>query len=260
MSTARVRELGTYPVKSCEAIYHQDILVTKRGLHNDRKCMVVDPDGRMMTQREHPRMALIHPHDLIHEKTNIVRKVSVWKSVVSAYDQGDAAAEWLTNHLGTPCRLVQMVEGEVRKTKRGDGLMHFADGYSILGTSVESLGDLNSRAASRVPMDRFRANIVFEGGNPFEEDTWRRIRIGGGVELVGETLCARCSIPSINQDTAERGKEPGMTLAKYRRAQHITAPEWKLPYPSNVYFGRNFVVAIIGVIEVGMEVEILETD
>ncbi len=280
MSRIRVKEIATFPVKSCGGIWQKEADVTKRGLFNDRTFMVVDEQGRMMTQREHPRMALISVGQsgsfvgtldfpgvlkgntfLWHEVGGFdERVVVVGKNTFRAFDQGDDVANWLSARLETPCRLVRMVDAEVRKTKSGEGQVAFADDYPILGTSVESLEDLNSRMTSPVPNNRFRMNIEFEGGDPFEEDILRRIRIGGVVELVGETLCGRCGIPQIHQDTSEVGKEPAATLFKYRRPQHINTAPWKLPYPKKVYFGRNFNVARTGKIAVGMEVEVLEID
>lgn len=276
----KVSNIITYPVKSCQGIWWIESPVNNRGLLYDRAFMIVDEDGRMMTQREYPRMCLIsvgqpETHlavlgfpDVIdgavisltgrHDGEEMI--VSVWKDSILAYDQGDHAAQWLENCLGTPCRLVRMANDEVRKTRLGEGQVGFADGYPFLGISEASLDDLNGRMKSPIPLDRFRPNIVFEGCEPFAEDHWRRIRIGN-VELVGETLCARCNIPTINQATAVGGKEPSATLAKYRRVKHLLhTPEWKTPYPASVYFGRNFNVASTGLIKVGMEVEVLEED
>ncbi|HET9130063.1 MAG TPA: MOSC N-terminal beta barrel domain-containing protein, partial [Terriglobia bacterium] len=249
---------------------------TKRGLLHDRAFMVIDENGTMMTQREHPQMCLIDLYQhglqitlgdsygsretfLLGCNDSAEMTVKVWDDSVRAFDQGDEIARWLSVRLGR-CRLVRMPQDEIRNTRRGEGQVGFADGYPILGISEASLDDLNARMkTSSVSMDRFRPNIVFIGCARFEEDTWRRIRIGD-VELVGETLCARCEIPTTNQKTAERGKEPNTTLATFRRAKHIVAPAWKLPYPSKVYFGRNFNIASTGRVEVGMEIEVIERD
>jgi uncharacterized protein YcbX len=75
-------------------------------------------------------------------------------------------------------------------------------------------------------MNRFRPNFVFTGGDPFEEDAWRNFSIGKN-RFIGVKPCARCAVPTINQDTAEKGIEPSATLATYRRRDN------------KVYFGQN---------------------
>ena len=277
----KIKAIITYPVKSCGGVSWFQAYAIKRGLSTDREFLVVDKNWRMMTQREYPTMCLIDIYTrptvghaslgfpgagriflpLFAQKKNYDEVVvSIWDDKVRAYDQGGLLADWFTARLRTECRLVRMADEEVRKTRHGEGEVGFADGYPVLGISEASLDDLNARMkASSVSMDRFRPNIVFRGCEPFEEDTWRRIRIGD-VELVGETLCARCEVPTTNQKTAERGKEPSATLSKFRRVKHIVAPAWKLPYLSRVYFGRNFNISTFGRIDTNMEVEVIERD
>jgi uncharacterized protein YcbX len=263
MSQVRVSRISRFRIKSCKGSSHDEIEVTPRGLLDDRAFAIVDATGEVMTQRKYAKMALLNIGDgLLPEMADFAeREVTLRKKHnLRAVDQGDEVAEWLSAYLNTPCRLVRMADDEMRRPKTGEGQVAFADDYAILGASVESLGDLNNRMYSRIAMGQFRTNIDFEGGGAFEEDTWRRIRIGGVVDLVGETLCARCSMPQIDQATARIGKEPAATLFEYRRVEHINTAPWKLPYPDKVYFGRNFNVLTTGTIEVGMEVEILETD
>lgn len=284
MATIKLKEIATHTIKSCGVTEHNSVLVTKRGLLNDRIFMVVDPTGLGMTQREYPRMALINvgtvgtftgilgfaggsvgPTFSLQEAHGLVeRQVKVFKDhdPVSAFDQGDEVAAWLTDHLETPCRLVRMAEKEVRQTKRGEGEVALPDAYPILGVSTESQDDLNGRMDAPVSIKRLRANLIFKGGGPFSEDRWRRIRIDRRIDLIGETLCARCSMPLVDQETGEVGKEPIKTMNTYRHAEHLAGVHaaWKLPYPSKVYFGRNFNVVGTGIIAVGMEVEVLEMD
>jgi len=53
--------LYTYPIKSCGALSHDAITLAATGAQYDRNWVITDPDGMFYTQREHPRMALIHP-------------------------------------------------------------------------------------------------------------------------------------------------------------------------------------------------------
>ena len=121
----------------------------------------------------------------------------------------------------------------------------FADGFPFLIISQASLDDLNSRLDSPVEMNRFRPNIVVSGSKPFEEDTWKEIQIGECRFQIVKP-CARCEITTINQQTAERGKEPLRTLATYRRDGN------------KVLFGQNMVALNTGKISVGDAVKILK--
>jgi uncharacterized protein YcbX len=106
-----------------------------------------------------------------------------------------------------------------------------------------SLQDLNSRLTKPVEMLRFRPNLVFNGGEPYQEDTWRGFSIND-VDLYGAKPCARCPMPTINLQTAEFEKEPIKTLATYRKQNN------------KVYFGQNLLVKKVGEIKVGDKIEL----
>jgi hypothetical protein len=114
-------------------------------------------------------------------------------------------------------------------------VVSFADAYPLLAISEASLADLNDRllagGEAPVPMDRFRPNLVLGDCPAYAEDTWTRFRIGD-VTFRAAGPCARCLIPTTDQETALRGKEPLRTLATYRRD-----PE----DPADVNFGQNLV-------------------
>jgi hypothetical protein len=114
----------------------------------------------------------------------------------------------------------------------------FADGFPFLLISEESLGDLNSRLADPLPMNRFRPNLVVTGGEPYAEDGWGSIEIGG-VRLRVVKPCDRCLVTTTDQATGERGKEPLRTLATYRKVGN------------EVMFGQNVVHENTGRLRVG---------
>jgi uncharacterized protein YcbX len=236
------------------------------GLEGDRRMMAVTPEGRFLTQRERPRLALVTP-TLAGEtlslsapgadgvtlpilKSGLTVPVDIWRSKgVQAVDQGETAAEWLSDWLGTPARLVRIAEGYLRRLDEKyavnvDDHTGFADGFPILIASEGSLADLNSRLETPLPMDRFRPNLVVRGCEPFAEDTWSRVRIGD-VEMAVVKPCARCVVTTIDKGTLERSKEPLKTLASYRRQG------------SGVMFGQNVIPLNEGRLRLGMNVEIL---
>ena len=259
-----VRSLHFYPIKSCRGTALAAAIIGTRGIVADRQWMVVDADGSFLTQRELPRLALVIPRlgDCLEisapgmpslaialDGAGKRSAVTVWSDRVEAVDEGDEAATWLSTFLETPCRLVRIPDDTVRRAdpefaSPGDEV-GFADGYSLLLTSMASLDDLNNRLPSPLPMNRFRPNIVIDGVDAFEEDGWKRIRIDG-IELSVVKPCARCVTTTVDQQTAERSKEPLRTLATFRNVPG-----------RGVMFGQNLVHHGTGVIHVGAKVEVL---
>jgi uncharacterized protein YcbX len=135
-----------------------------------------------------------------------------------------------------------------------DDRVSFADGYPLLLATEESLAALNDAvleasggAHEPLPMTRFRPSIVVSGVSAWEEDDWRRIRIGDAVFRAVKG-CARCVMTTVDPDTAVRGKEPIASLARVRRWDGAT------------WFAINLIPDTADVtIRVGDELEILES-
>ena len=242
---ATVSELILYPIKSCAGMAVGEAMVTIAGLSangvHDREWMLVTEEGQFLTQREHPRMALITPRANGHlldvtapgaaplvlelaAPDGPARQVQVWDDSVIAADCGDAAATWFSDVLGSPCRLVRFRRGVVRPTsaKWTGGVpaeTRFADGYPLLLVGAASLADLNARLAAAgrapLPMNRFRPNLVVDGIEAFEEDYLESIE-AGGLALKPVKPCARCPMPSVDQSTGEFGPDPLDILQTYR--------------------------------------------
>ncbi len=148
------------------------------------------------------------------------------------------------------CRLVYMPDATNRRVDKAyasyDEITSFSDAYPISLIGQLSLDDLNTRLQEPVPINRFRPNIVFTGGEPFEEDTMEEFSIND-IKFSGVKLCARCVVTTINQDDGEKGNEPLKTLATYRMRNN------------KIYFGHNLLHKGSGVISVGDELEIIKT-
>ncbi|MBD0314660.1 MAG: MOSC domain-containing protein, partial [Microcoleus sp. T3-bin5] len=95
-----------------------------------------------------------------------------------------------------------------------------------------SLDDLNGRLAEALPMNRFRPSLVVNGADPYAEESWREMMIGE-CRFYGVKPCARCTVTTTNQETAQVGKEPLRTLATYRKAGN------KILFGQNMVFGRE---------------------
>jgi uncharacterized protein len=236
--------LHVYPLKSCGGLDLREAALAETGLDLDRAWMVVDPEGEMLTQRELPRLALVTPTlrhaDLVlrapgmlalHLRLDTVEdatRVRVWDDIVKAYDMGALAAQWFSDFLGRPARLVRFDPEEKRLAEaRWSAGMEaetaFSDGFPLLVANTASLADLNARLAARgqppVTMARFRPNLVLDGLPAFDEDKLGEIDIDtpeGPVRLRLTKPCVRCSIPNTDPASAEVGTEPGATLAGFR--------------------------------------------
>ncbi len=234
----KLTSIHYYPVKGCRGHSIPNAFVERRGLRYDRRFLIVDPDGLAITQRDIASLALVMPEvtdttlslaapemptiSLPVATDGPTRRAKVWSSHnIKTIDQGDEVAEWISSYLNTDARLVFMPSTTIRRVNpdyavQPDDHVSFADGYPILIASQESLDDLNSRLETPLPMNRFRPNLVVSGCAAFEEDTWKRIRIGE-VELALIKPCSRCEVTTINQDTLAKGKEPLKTMATFRR-------------------------------------------
>lgn len=237
-----------YPIKSCAGLSLQEVTVTSQGLMTeqiyDREWMVVDLNGACLTQREHPRMALIKPTlkgtTLALQAPGMLRleiplglpdpataptlTTQVWDDTVLAYDCDELTAAWFSNAVGVPCRLARFHVNAERpvSTKWTNGVQAttmFSDGYPILVAGAASLQDLNQKlvAAGRqaLPMNRFRPNLVIDGIEAFEEDYAESYQLGE-VVLKPVKPCPRCPMPSIDQETGEFGPDPMDIMQSYR--------------------------------------------
>ena len=253
-----------YPIKSCGGISLTNAALDATGLLHDRRWMLVDEGGGFMSQRRHPRMALISslltPDRLVvsapgmqdlevplegeHEERI---DVEVWGDVQHGEPVGGYADRWFGRFLGTRCWLVRKPEDDVRPVNsacaRSGDQTSFADAFPLLLISEASLEDLNRRLGSPIPMNRFRPNLAVRGCGPYAEDGWEEVRVGDAVFRVVEP-CARCAITTVDQGSGERGKEPLRTLATYRKAQ------------GEVWFGRNLIHPSQGTVRVGDPVEV----
>ena len=272
-----------YPVKSCagEELGTAEIIST--GIKHDRELLVVTavetsryPQGRFLTQRELPRMALIKPHvtddalfagapgmsplTIALVKEGDVQEVTIWDDRVAVIDQGERANEWFSQFLQTDVKLVRMPDAAVRNVgefaPRAEDQVRFADRYNFLFLSEDSLADLNQRLVEKglepVPMNRFRPNVVLDGsGIPYAEDMMQRVEIDG-VTFNMVKPCGRCEITTTEQTTGIRSslQEPLRTLAQYRTREFV-------PGNKNAMFGQNVVHENTGVIRVGSSVKIL---
>jgi uncharacterized protein YcbX len=253
MKHLTLSELWIYPIKSLGGIRLTTAKVLEKGLQFDRRWMLIDANGIFMTQRIHNSMALFkvsinHDEVVVTKKDsagNTIATISfaanaqatgprirskVWDDEVDVVEVDSELSKWFSLHLNMSCKLVHFPESNARpvdaKYKIKGEHVSLADAYPFLIVGQSSLTDLNNRLKDPVPMNRFRPNFVFSGGDPFEEDGWKNIMIGKN-RFAGVKNCSRCVLITVDQETSTKAAEPLYTLSTYRKREN------------KVYFGQN---------------------
>ena len=249
----RIASLYVYPVKSCRGIELEASRLLETGLEHDREWMIVTPEGRFLTQREEPRLALVEVSldarrlrlacadrggiDVPLDRQGAAVEVVVWRDHCRALDQGDDVAEWLGGVLGRKVRLVRFDPNGRRRCDpawTGDVVAHsqFADGFPLLAISRASLDDLNARLPQPLPVNRFRPNLVLDGLPAYGEDRMGDL-VADGLCLRAVKPCTRCTITTTDQQTGTvDGEEPLRTLKTYRWDRRL----------HGIAFGQNVIV------------------
>ena len=245
---AKIVDLRIYPIKSCKGLSVNCARITARGLIYDRLFMIVDGDNKFVTQRTSPELSLVET-SIEQEKLTIsapnmptlsfplaepdnrqVQRVTVWGEQCDAVEVGHDVSEWFQQYLGIDgCKLVRMKDGFERATSRKyskSGQTGFADGFPFLLISVASLGLLNNLLDKPVSMKNFRPNIIVDGVNAHEEDTWREV-VGGGTRLSVVKHCSRCKMPNVLPDLGVMPEDLPVTaaLSTYRTGTHLNFPK-----------------------------------
>jgi uncharacterized protein YcbX len=265
-SGAYLSGLYVYPIKSAGGISIGTSDVDERGLRHDRRWMLVDEAGRFISQRRSARMALIRvrlerdglvvdalgmpslevPLQPLAGRLLLAR---VWDDLVESLTVSDDTDRWFGEFLGVRCRLVYLPDESVRPVDptygRPGDRVGLADGFPFLLISEASLSDLNARLEQPVPMNRFRPNLVVRGCEPFAEDGWKLVRIGRITFRVVKP-CSRCTITTVDQESAVMVKEPLRTLVRFRRVG------------TKVLFGQNLIHDEVGTLSEGDPIEVIQ--
>ncbi|GJM60259.1 MOSC domain-containing protein [Persicobacter diffluens] len=258
-----------YPIKSLAGISLNKSKVEEEGLQFDRRWMLVDENGKFLSQRTMGKMAQLQPeitpqglqvaHRIGGEKLFIPlqaegapRQVTVWENTFEAQEVNEECNQWFTKKLGINCALVQLSPDRNRiapekYTGEDEVAVSFADGFPILLSNEASLKDLSDKSNTALEMERFRPNLVISGAEAWAENSWETIQING-ITFKGVKPCGRCKVTTLNPKTGEpTGKEPLKTLSKLRN--------WK----NNAIFGENLYPIEEGEIKIGYAVSIQNT-
>lgn len=259
MGVLKLTQIWIYPIKSLAGISLSEARVMGKGLEYDRRWMLVDENGVFITQRVYPSMALFHQKidseylTITHGDDSIAVRldfhsyingleVKIWDDTVTAFEVSPEHNRWFSDHLGFSCKLVAFPEEKPRRVDPDhvsrEEHVSLADAYPFLLIGESSIDDLNERLSHPITIKRFRPNLVFSGGEPYEEDTWSQFNVGA-TKFEGIKGCARCVLTTVDPETGLKGSEPLKTLATYRKKNN------------NIYFGQNVIAHDHSTIRVG---------
>ncbi|MCX2924685.1 MOSC domain-containing protein [Streptomyces sp. NEAU-W12] len=273
MGNMLLHSLHIHPVKAFRSLSLPEVVVEPWGPAGDRRWMLIDDGGRVVTQRRHPRLALAAAEPLpggglrlsapgrapvaVAVPAGPAERAEIFRDkihVVPAED--DAVHAWCSAFLGSEVRLVHLDDPATRRpvdprfALPGE-TVSLADGYPLLLTTTASLDALNALVAEGdhagegpLPMNRFRPNLVVEGTTAWAEDTWSRITVGEVAFRVAKPS-GRCVVTTTDQRTAGRGREPLHSLGRHRR------------FGGKLVFGQNLVPLAPGTVRVGDPVTVL---
>ncbi|KAK9781148.1 hypothetical protein SCAR479_04969 [Seiridium cardinale] len=230
--------------------------------------------------RDHPEKRVVIParpaKDWLEIHTKC-EKVDIWGNETDGWVYGDEVNALIRDYIKRDVKLVY--KGPTPRVLRGNGApdqlgreeaTNFPDVLPVLVANEASLHELNGRlkekGANEITIERFRPNIVVRSEKAWSEDDWKQVRIINGESSSGTLIttgppaididvqahCARCQVPNVNPDTAEKdAHEPWDTLVSYRRIDE--GIKWK-PCFGMLSCPRNE-----GPVRVGMKMEVVET-
>jgi uncharacterized protein YcbX len=258
MIELKLSEIWVYPVKALGGISLPSAKVLPKGLEYDRRWMLVDENATFLTQRNYPKLALFKSafeknHLIIYFEQDHVEvplivntttgmDARIWGDTVTTFEVSPIISDWFSERLDIQCKLVFFPEKNPRPVDPTYSLNQdqtsLSDGFPFLIIGQAALVDLNSRLEKSIPMNRFRPNFVFTGGEPFAEDRWKEFEIGTN-RFAAVKPCGRCVVTTVDQDTAETKSEPLRTLSAYRKRN------------GKVLFGQNVIAIDYGEVHVG---------
>lgn len=280
MSNVRIVGLNVHPLKSGAIRPVEVATVERAGFAGDRRWMVIDADGVLVSARELPPLFSIvadTPETSTEVGSGLRLRADGLTDLHLATDPGPEipirmfsndltgvlvsaeADAWLSEAVGrSGLRLVRCPDPTRRPLKpeihrEGDHTA-YADAVPVTLASLRSLGQLNDWIAEAavergeevpapLPITRFRPNIVIDGDlGAFIEDTWSTVRIGDVPFRVSGPV-SRCVMTTINRDDLAKGKEPIRTMARHRR------------WDGKTWFSIQLIPDGTGEVRIGDEVE-----
>jgi uncharacterized protein YcbX len=180
---------------------------------------------------------------------------------------GEAENEFFSEYLGEPVRLIRAVGSNIRQIRQDRQIKGaspytgFADAFPISLVSEASWRELCTHPAivsefeDGIDINRVRANIEVDGEvlEPYEEDSWRKVKIGNALSAYVVKPNIRCVIPERDQETGHISRSVKTALNEtrkgYERGTNI----------KGTYFAQNLIhIMRFGTVAVGDRLTVLE--
>jgi uncharacterized protein YcbX len=272
-----IAQILLYPIKSCGGVSLPRAEIGQRGLQagkiGDRRWIVSDAEGVMITQRQNPNLARVRielagdalrltgdglapviadPAEVGGERGTVLL---FGRDTVPGHIAPAAVNEWFSRFLGQKVRLLYQKDEDLRLCDAdfavlpGTDRVGYADAYPYLIATEATLAKVNTLLAEPVPMNRFRPNLVIGGTDADAEYGWKRVGVGEAVlEIVKP--CTRCVMTTIDQERGVKtGKEPLATLG---RAYFLSGRV------QGAIFAENAIPTRLGAISVGDPLAVLD--
>lgn len=230
----RVVALAFTPVKGLRLVEHEQLVLGRDGVREDRRFYLVDERDRMVNGKQHGelsavvaryddparRLELTFPDGSVAEgevrhdgfvATRFFSRTRAAHVVVGPW------AQVLSEHVGRPLRLVEAADG-------GGAVDRGRSGAATL-VSRGSLSRLAEEAGAPIDARRFRMLIEVDGLDPHAEDAWvgAVVRIGAAtVRFHGHV--GRCLVTSRDPDSGAIDLPTLDLLGRYRREASTSEP------------------------------------
>ena len=247
-----IRSMHIAPVKSLTLSEVDSVRVGTRGIENDRRFLLLDAHGKVVTQRQvgkltqvtseysvdSDELTLTFPDGSVATgRPSPIREAAtvLWGRVVTGSVIDGEWAESLSSFCGADLTLM--------KTKNVGACFDEYPVSVLSQASIDYLTGLTGGTQS-FRVERFRPTFLIDGCGPHEEDSWlgRGLRIGDQLQVRLVSPDPRCAITTLDPKTGERDFDTLRLILSYR------------PSPRAAYFGTYGIVEVPGTVRVGDEV------
>lgn len=242
------------PVKSLALRSAESVFITSRGIESDRRFMLLDESGRVVTQRRIGALARVSA-DYAPETDALTMTFPNGETVGGQANLGDETATVLWGRvtrgravIGDWSDAISDFCGEKLTLMKSDAPGACFDEYPVSLISRATIDHLSGMTGGAKTFEaaRFRPTLLIADCAPHEEDSW----LGKGL-LIGERLRLRpisrdprCAITTLNPKTGERDFDTLRLILTCR------------PNPRAAYLGVYAIVELPGTVNAGDSVSV----
>ena len=218
----KIKSLYQYPVKSLSGNRLNSANIIDTGFQNDRVLMLIDGDGKFVTQRKRPDLVNIRAvisGDILtfafdgteivgsfvtHDDSSVI-ETRIWNSYVEVQEVAPEIGKWLSLITGEELRVVRMTgSGRTKRLDDDEELsLQLTDGYPIHIINEASVEYLCKKSGCDLNALRFRPNMIISGLEPFQE---LRAKLITGLDFSLRIIkpTKRCAVINVNPATGIR--------------------------------------------------------